>query len=79
MRNHVSRYAIVGLLLAILIVPATPVQAQFTVWDPTNYALTAREENRRGESLAGNGSSLRHDGRQNDPTAHHDAGRSAQR
>ena len=39
MRNHVSRYAIVGLLLAILIVPATPVQAQWTVWDPTNYSL----------------------------------------
>jgi hypothetical protein len=39
MRNHVSRYAIVGLLLAILIAPATPVQAQWTVWDPTNYSL----------------------------------------
>ena len=23
----------------MLIVPAAPVQAQFTVWDPTNYAL----------------------------------------
>lgn len=39
MRNHVSRYAIVGLLVGLLLVPATPVQAQFTVWDPTNYAL----------------------------------------
>jgi hypothetical protein len=39
MRNDVSRYAIVGLLLALLIVPATPVQAQWTVWDPTNYSL----------------------------------------
>src|SRR5690349_13459797 len=39
MRNQVSRHAIVGLLLAILIVPATPVQAQWTVWDPTNYSL----------------------------------------
>ena len=39
MRNHLSRYAIVGVLLGMLIVPATPVQAQFTVWDPTNYAL----------------------------------------
>ena len=39
MRNHVPRYAIVGLLLAMLIVPATPVQAQWTVWDPTNYSL----------------------------------------
>jgi hypothetical protein len=39
MRNDVSRYAIVGLLLGMLIVPATPVQAQWTVWDPTNYSL----------------------------------------
>ena len=39
MRNHISRYAIVGLLLGLLLVPAMPVQAQFTVWDPTNYAL----------------------------------------
>jgi len=39
MRNHLSRYAIVGLLLGLLLVPAAPVQAQFTVWDPTNYAL----------------------------------------
>jgi hypothetical protein len=39
MRNHVSRYAIAGLLLALLIVPARPVQAQWTVWDPTNYSL----------------------------------------
>jgi len=38
-RNHLSRYAIVGLLLGLLLVPALPVQAQFTVWDPTNYAL----------------------------------------
>jgi hypothetical protein len=39
MRNQLSRYATVGLLLAILIVPARPVQAQWTVWDPTNYSL----------------------------------------
>src|ERR1044072_6401781 len=39
MRIHLSRYLVVGLLLGILIVPAPPVQAQFTVWDPTNYAL----------------------------------------
>jgi hypothetical protein len=39
MRNQVSRYAIIGLLLGLLIVPATPVQAQWTVWDPTNYSL----------------------------------------
>jgi chromosome segregation ATPase len=38
-RNHLSRYLVVGLLLGMLIVPAQPVQAQFTVWDPTNYAL----------------------------------------
>jgi len=38
-RNYLSRYAVVGLLLGLLIVPAPPVQAQFTVWDPTNYAL----------------------------------------
>ena len=39
MTNQLARYAIVGLLLGVLLVPATPVQAQFTVWDPTNYAL----------------------------------------
>ena len=39
MRNHLSRYAITGVLLGVLFVPAAPVQAQFTVWDPTNYAL----------------------------------------
>jgi chromosome segregation ATPase len=39
MRNHVSRYAIVGLLAAMLIAPAKSVQAQWTVWDPTNYSL----------------------------------------
>lgn len=39
MRNHLSRYASTGVLLGVLFVPAAPVQAQFTVWDPTNYAL----------------------------------------
>jgi hypothetical protein len=39
MRNRLLRYAIVGVLVGMLIVPAAPVQAQFTVWDPTNYAL----------------------------------------
>lgn len=39
MKNQLSRYAIVGLLLGLLIVPAAPVQAQWTVWDPTNYSL----------------------------------------
>src|ERR1051326_4985719 len=39
MRNRLLRYAIVCVLLGMLTVPATPVQAQFTVWDPTNYAL----------------------------------------
>lgn len=39
MRNHLSRYAITGILFGVLFVPAAPVQAQFTVWDPTNYAL----------------------------------------
>lgn len=39
MRNHLSRYLVVGLLLGMLVVPAPPAQAQFTVWDPTNYAL----------------------------------------
>lgn len=39
MRNQLSRYAITGILLGLLLVPAAPVQAQFTVWDPTNYAL----------------------------------------
>ena len=39
MRSQLSRYAIVSVLLGILTVPATPVQAQWTVWDPTNYSL----------------------------------------
>ena len=39
MRNHLLRYLVVGLLLGMLLIPAPPVQAQFTVWDPTNYAL----------------------------------------
>ena len=39
MRNHLLRYATVGLLLGMLTVPAIPVQAQWTVWDPTNYSL----------------------------------------
>src|SRR5919107_1604605 len=39
MRNRLLRYAIVGVLLGLLLVPAVPVQAQFTVWDPTNYSL----------------------------------------
>lgn len=39
MRNNLSRSAIIGVLLGLLLVPAAPVQAQFTVWDPTNYAL----------------------------------------
>jgi chromosome segregation ATPase len=39
MRNHLCRYAVVGLLLGLLIIPASPTQAQFTVWDPTNYFL----------------------------------------
>jgi hypothetical protein len=39
MRNQFSRYAIVGLLVAMLIAPAKPVHAQWTVWDPTNYSL----------------------------------------
>lgn len=39
MKKQVSRYAIVAVLVGLLLVPAAPVQAQFTVWDPTNYAL----------------------------------------
>jgi hypothetical protein len=39
MRNRLLRYAIVGVVVGMLIVPAAPIQAQFTVWDPTNYTL----------------------------------------
>jgi hypothetical protein len=39
MQNPISRSAIIGILLGMLLVPAAPVPAQFTVWDPTNYAL----------------------------------------
>jgi hypothetical protein len=38
-RRHLSLQIITGTLLGLLIIPAPPVEAQFTVWDPTNYAL----------------------------------------
>src|ERR1700742_1612545 len=39
MKKHLSRYAVVGLLLGVLLMPPVHVEAQFTVWDPSNYAL----------------------------------------
>jgi chromosome segregation ATPase len=44
MGNHLLRYLVVGLLLGLLMMPAPPVQAQFTVWDPTNYFLQVEKK-----------------------------------
>jgi cell division protein FtsL len=39
MKRTLPSHLATGLLLGLLIVPTPPTQAQFTVWDPTNYAL----------------------------------------
>jgi chromosome segregation ATPase len=38
MKHRITYYLVVGLLIGFLMVPP-PVQAQMTVWDPTNYGL----------------------------------------
>ena len=42
--GYVSSSVITGVLLGLLIIPAQPAQAQFTVWDPTNYALQLQKK-----------------------------------
>ena len=34
----------IGLLLGLLIIPAPPAQAQWTVFDPTQYALQVQKK-----------------------------------
>lgn len=42
-RNYSGHFAI-GLLVGLLMVPASPVQAQWTVFDPTQYALQVQKK-----------------------------------
>lgn len=44
MRRTVSFHLITGLLLGLLLIPAQPVQAQWTVFDPTQYALQVQKK-----------------------------------
>jgi chromosome segregation ATPase len=43
-RKTLSSYLSAGMLVGLLIVPAPPVQAQFTVFDPTQYALQVQKK-----------------------------------
>src|SRR6266536_690869 len=43
-RKTLSSYLAAGMLVGMLIVPAPPVQAQFTVFDPTQYALQVEKK-----------------------------------
>jgi len=43
-RKNLSLHLGIGLLLGLLIIPATPVQAQWTVFDPTQYALQVQKK-----------------------------------
>src|SRR6266542_4494230 len=43
-RKSLSSYLAAGMLVGLLIVPAAPVQAQFTVFDPTQYALQVQKK-----------------------------------
>jgi len=42
--KNTSLHLVVGLLLGLLIVPAQPAQAQWTVFDPTQYALQVQKK-----------------------------------
>src|SRR6266540_3251967 len=44
MRRAFSFHLVTGLLLGLLLVPAQPVQAQWTVFDPTQYALQVQKK-----------------------------------
>lgn len=44
MKRTISSHLATGLLLGVLIMPTPTVQAQFTVWDPTNYALQLQKK-----------------------------------
>ncbi len=43
-RKNLSLHLGIGLLLGLLIIPAAPAQAQFTVFDPTQYALQVQKK-----------------------------------
>ena len=43
-RRNLSFHLGIGLLLGLLIIPAPPVQAQWTVFDPTQYALQVQKK-----------------------------------
>jgi len=43
-RRNVSVHLAIGLLIGLAIVPTPPVQAQFTVFDPTQYALQVQKK-----------------------------------
>jgi hypothetical protein len=43
-RRNVSVHLVIGLLIGLVIFPPTPVQAQWTVFDPTQYALQIQKK-----------------------------------
>src|SRR6266545_5800103 len=43
-RRNLSLHMAIGLLIGLLIVPAQPAQAQWTVFDPTQYALQVQKK-----------------------------------
>src|SRR5215510_10769127 len=44
MRRRTLTHLLVGILLGLFIVPAQPAQAQWTVFDPTQYALQVQKK-----------------------------------
>ncbi len=43
-KRHLSLHLAIGLLIGLLIIPATQAQAQWTVFDPTQYALQVQKK-----------------------------------
>ncbi len=43
-RKKLSLHMAIGMLIGLLIVPAQPAQAQWTVFDPTQYALQVQKK-----------------------------------
>lgn len=44
MKRRISVHLAIGLLIGLVIIPAPPVQAQWTVFDPTQYALQVQKK-----------------------------------
>src|SRR6476469_4009792 len=42
--RNLSMQLVIGLLIGLVMIPAQPVQAQFTVFDPTQYALQVQKK-----------------------------------